>query len=208
MLTRDDLNDALDSWFVEERERLGGKPPAETIVAFLRGQLPAEESARVQTLLAYYPELTPLLKERSDKERAARKRTTLKMYVGATTLMAAILASDTLQQRRKSGQPVVPSSHHEFNPLLARGPATIYELTAGQQRYLITIVPSEPPAATAYNLEIARDARVLWRAQHVRPVNDVFIIDIPGAFLTPGTYTLSIRADGKIVDRYSFRVTQ
>jgi hypothetical protein len=206
MITKDDLHDALDEWILDERERLGGRPTDQQIVAFLRGELEPAEAARVQALLAYYPELTPLLKERSDKDRAARKRTAMKVYAGAATLLSILLGTDTLQQRRKSIEPAVPSSHHEFNTLRARGPSAVYELKAGQQRHLITLVPGEPPRDTSYNLEIARDARVLWSATNVRPVNDVFIVDIPGQFLPPGTYTLSIAADGTVIDRYTFNV--
>jgi hypothetical protein len=206
MITKDDLHDALDEWILDERERLGGRPTDSQIVAFLRGELEPAEAARVQALLAYYPELTPLLKERVGKDRAARKRTAMKVYAGAATLLSILLGTDTLQQRRKSIEPAVPSSHHEFNTLRARGPSGVYELQAGQRRHLITLVPSEPPRETPYDLEITRDSRVLWTARNVRPIEDVFIVDIPGQFLPPGAYTMSITANGVVSDRYSFRV--
>lgn len=206
MITTDDWNDALDAWIAEERERLGGSPTPEEIVAFLRGELSPAEAARVQALLVYTPELTPLLSERSDRERATRKRASLRIYAGAVTLAVVLFGTDALQQRRRNAQPTVPSSHHEFNALLARGPAPVSELVAGQERYLITAVPSAPPAEPAYKLEITRDSRVLWSARDVRPIDDTFVIDVPGRFLTPGTYTLSVLADGRLVDRYPFRV--
>jgi anti-sigma factor RsiW len=208
MITKSNWTDALDAWVAEERERLGDPPTPEEIVAFLRGGLPPPEAARVQALLVYNPELTPLLAERSDRLRATRKRTSLRIYAGAVTLAAVLLGTDAMQQRRRSAEPSLPSSHHEFNALLARGPAPVYELPAGQERYLITAVPSAPPAEPAYELQILRGSRVLWSARDVRPVADTFVIYVPGRFLAPGTYTLNVLADGHLVDRYPFRVRE
>lgn len=204
MITKNDWDAALDAWVAEERERLGGPPSPEEIAAYLHGELPTAEEARVRALLVYYPELTPLLRTR----RATRRPSALRLYGVAATLVIALLGTDAIVQRRRSVQPSVPSSHHELNAVLTRGTgAPAYELPAGQARYLLTIVPPEPPAESAYELEIARESRVLWRARGVRPIDDTFVIDVPGAFLEAGTYTLLVRTDGQFVARYTFRVT-
>lgn len=207
MITKDDWNDALDAWIVEERERLGGPPSPEDVVAYLSGELPPSDAARVRALLVYYPELTPLLSERIEKPRARRRPFVLRTYAIAATLVIALLGMDAMQQRRRSAEPAVPS-HHTFEAPLSRGPESVYELPAGQPRYVITAVPTEPAAEREYELEITRDRRVLWRAKDVRPIENTFVVDIPGTFLSPGMYALKIRADGKLVDHYPFRVTR
>jgi hypothetical protein len=203
MITKNDWDAALDAWVAEERERLGGPPSRDELAAYLSGELPPAEEARVRALLVYYPGLTPLLRTR----RATRRLSALRLYAVAVTLVIALLSTDAIVQRRRSVQPSVPSSHHELNAVLTRGGAPAYELPAGQARYLLTIVPPEPPAESAYELEIVQESRVLWRARGVRPIDDTFVIDVPGAFLEPGTYTLLVRADGRFVARYTFRVT-
>lgn len=208
MITRTDWDNALDSWVADERERLGGPPSPEEVVAYLSGELPPAEAARVRALLVYYPELTPLLDERIEKPRVLGKPRVLQAYAIAATVTIALLTGVVVRLQEKSDQPAVPSSAHEFHALLARGvrSAVAYELPAGQERYLITAVPIEPPSEPAYEIEITRETAVLWRARGVRPLNDTFVIDIPGGFLTPGTYTLSIKSAGHIVERYRFNV--
>lgn len=207
MITRDDWNDALDAWVDEERERLGGPPSREEVTAYLRGDLPPAEAARVRALLVYYPELTPLLNARAPKPRRPRA---LQFYAVAATLSVALLATDAVRQRARNAQPVVPSAHVELDAVLTRsGAATdASELRAGEARYLLTLVPPERPAASDYEIEIARDARVLWSRRGVRPIDDTFVIDVPGAFLEPGTYTLHVFTGGRMVARYALRVTR
>lgn len=205
MITKTDWDEALDAWIDGERERLGGPPSPEDVVAFLGGELSPAEAARVRALLVYYPELTPLLDERIEKPRRARA---LQLYAIAATFAVALLAADAIHQRLKSRHPVVPSTAYELTALRARGDTgPAYALPAGQQRYLITAIPSEPPDEQApYDFEITRDGRVVWRARDVRPLNDAFVVDIPGEFLTPGTYTLNVNKAGRIVERYPFIV--
>ena len=98
------------------------------------------------------------------------------------------------------------SSSHELNPFRTRGGGVAYTLPAGERLYLITAVPSEPPSEDAYRIEIARGAKVLWSARDVRPVDDTFVITVPGEFLQPGTYTLKIYDGSRLTDSYAFRV--
>ena len=196
MITRDDWNAALDAWVEQERERLGGHPSPAEIAAYLRGELSAAESARVRALLVYYPELTPLLaKPRS------RRISWVHGYAIAATLVVAFLAI----QPRKPGEPVVPTSRHEFTAFRVRGPAPEYEIPAGDSPYQIVAVPSVPPADDPYRIQIVRDSQLVWSID-VRPLEDTFVIDIPGKFLKPGAYTMRISRQGELIERYPFRV--
>lgn len=207
MTTKRDWDNALDTWVEEERERLGGPPSPEDVVAYLSGELPAAEAARVRALLVYYPELTPLLTERIEQPRVVRKPLALRLYAIAATAVIALLGVNAIEQRRESARPAVVVSQHELNANLTRsgGGRFTYELPAGRERYLITAVPAQPPTETAYTLEIRRDGRVLWSARRVRPVDDTFVLDVPGAFLEPGAYALDVRAGGRLIERYPFR---
>lgn len=206
MITKRDWDNALDTWVEAERERLGGPPSPEDVVAYLSGELPPAEAARVRALLVYYPELTPLLTERIEKPRVVRKPFALRLYAVAATAVIALLGVNAIEQRRESARPAVVVSQHELNANLTRsGGGSTYELPAGRERYLITAVPTDPPTEPAYTLEITREGRVLWRARGVRPVDDTFVIDVPGAFLKPGSYALNVRAGDRLVERYPFK---
>lgn len=206
MITKSDWNDALDAWVGHERERLGGTPSREEVMAYLRGELSSAEAARVRALLVYDPELTPLLNAPVPKSRKPRP---LQLYAAAATLAIALLTTDAIRQRARNAQPAIPTSTHALDADLTRsGAAAIeQELPAGEGRYLLTLVPPEPPAAGEYALEIARDARVLWSKDGVRPIDGTFLIDVPGKFLEPGSYTAYVLRDGRLVARYAFRVT-
>ncbi len=208
MITKDEWNDALDAWVVEERERLGGPPTPEEVVAYLSGALAPAAAARIRALLVYYPELTHLLMTRTEKPRELRKPVALRLYAAAATLAFVTVGATAIREHRQNIVPVALSSHHEFTTDHARGRGPLYVLPGGQRRYLVTAVPTQLPTEPAYELEIARNANVLWTATDVSPINDAFVIDIPGEFLEPGAYTLSIRAGERVVDRFPFRVTE
>lgn len=201
MTTKAEWNAALDSWVAEERDRLGGPPSPEEVVAYLSGELSGDAGARVRALLVYYPELTPLLDGRIEP-RPRRRPFALQAYAAAATFVIGALLFV-----RDDRDPIVATSHHELTPFRARGPAAVYELPAGEPQYLVTIVPSSPPAG-AYDIEIARGGKVVWRARDVRAVDGTFVLTIPGAFLDDGTYTLNVRSGGgRLVDQYRFRIT-
>lgn len=201
MITKHDWDEALESWVAGERERLGGPPSPEDVVAFLSGALPRVEAERVQALLVYYPELTPLLHECAAPPRVRIAR--LHYLAIAAMFVLAVLSALLVREHRKNGLPIVQESPHELTPLQTRsagGPAS--ELRTGARRYLLTLVPSRPPAERAYTLEIERDGRVLWRAEDVHPAGGRFALSVPGEFFEPGTYRLHLYAGGRIVDRY------
>lgn len=199
MITRNDWNDALGAWAEEERERLGGPPSPEEVVAYLRGELSGAAEERVRALLVYDTALTPLLDERVAKPR--RERFAWRAYAVAATIVLAVLA---VQWPRP--EPSAPTSHYELTPFRTRGPAVVAELPAAKGESLLTVVPSAPPADTGHDIEIARDSKVLWRLRGVRPIDNAFVITIPAGFLEPGTYTLNISVDGRRTDSYRFGV--
>ncbi|HEX6099178.1 MAG TPA: hypothetical protein VF432_22890 [Thermoanaerobaculia bacterium] len=199
MITKNDWDDALNAWAEEERERLGGPPSPEEVMAYLDGELSGAAAERVRALLVYSPELTPLLDERVEKPQ--HKPLALRAYAVAATVVLALLLVN-----RPDREPAVASSHHEFSPLLTRGTGVTRELPAGEREYVITVVPSQPPDGE-HEIEIARGTKRLWSAGGVHPIDDTFIVTIPGEFLDVGTYTLIVRGDDGVVDRYAFRVT-
>jgi hypothetical protein len=67
MIGKDDWDAATSDFMARERERLGGPPSAEDVVAFARGELTGAQAERVRTLLVYYPELLAPLPEAGDE---------------------------------------------------------------------------------------------------------------------------------------------
>lgn len=201
MITKHDWDDALDAWTAGERERLGGPPAAEEIVAYRNGELSRADAARVRALLVYYPELTPFV-------RRPRKLAWLRPYAAAATVTVAMLGTVVVQLQHRIAMPAVHSARHELEAFRTRGPGLVHELPAGERRYHIVAVPSEPPDAGEYRLEIVRDSDVLWSARGVRPVDDAFDISIPGEFLEPGTYTLNVYDERHLIERYTLRVVE
>jgi hypothetical protein len=63
MITRTDWQAVHDQLMADERGRLGDPPTAEELLAYTRGELPAEEEARVRHRLVLYPDLVRTLTE-------------------------------------------------------------------------------------------------------------------------------------------------
>lgn len=193
MITKDDWNDALDAWVADERERLGGPPSPEDVVAYLSGELPPADAARVRALLVYYPEFTPLLDERIEKPRQRRPAMAVRLYAVAAMLVISMLTGLLVREHRKNGMPVVHTARHELRSFPTRGGGPTYVLPAGEERYLLAVTTA---MSTADEIRIARGAEVLWRASDVRAVDGTFTLSVPGRFLKPGTYTLSLHSEG------------
>lgn len=210
MITKNDWDDALDAWVEDERERLGGPPSPEEVVAFLSGALSPADAARVRTLLVYYPELTDLLTERIEQPRVSWKPAALRVYAVAATLVIAMLAIAVAREWKTNTQPSFHTARHELTSFPTRGIAPVQEIAGGQQRYRIVAVPSQLPADGEYEIEITRGKAVLWRAGGVPPVDGAFDISVPGAFLKPGEYALNVYAphdaERRLIEHYRFRV--
>lgn len=67
------LEEAYADLIRRGRERVGGPPTPEEVVAYSRGELPEAEAARFQERLAYYPDIARILSEEEpppgDEER-------------------------------------------------------------------------------------------------------------------------------------------
>lgn len=63
MIGKDDWHAAAEELMARERERLGGPPTPEEVVAYSRGELSDEQAERVRALLVHYPQLTDVLTE-------------------------------------------------------------------------------------------------------------------------------------------------
>jgi hypothetical protein len=211
-MSKNDWDAALDEWVTEERERLGGPPEPEEVVAFLRGELPEADAARVQALLVYYHELTSLLDEKLERKRPATRW----LPVAASLLIAVVAIIQLTQSRRKPQQPYVMATKHELRSVLMRGetrPAPPYVLPDNETQYRLAPVLSDPPRDPAYRLELVylSDAtpRRVWISGLVQPP---FEIVVPREFLGDGLYQLNVLGvDGArthVVEQFRFRTPQ
>jgi hypothetical protein len=212
-MSKNDWDAALDEWVTEERERLGGPPEPEEVVAFLRGELPEADAARVQALLVYYPELTSLLDERVERKRPALRW----LPLAASLLIAGIAVVQLTSSRRESHQPYVMAAKHELRSVLMRGgamkPPPPYALPDGEEQYRLAPVLSEPPRDPAYRLELVylsdETPRRVWISDFMQPP---FEIVVPREFLRDGLYQLNVLgvdgARAHLVAQFQFRTPQ
>ncbi len=208
MITKNDWNDALDAWVEEERERLGGPPSPEEVVAYVSGALAPPDAARVRALLVYYPEMTDLLDERIEAPRAPWRSEALRFYAIAATFVIAVLTGVIVQQQREITRPVVHSSRYTLTAFHSRGTAPVQEMIAGERQYRVVAIPSKRLTESHYDVEIRRGTEVLWRERDVAPLDNAFDITIPGRFLRVGQYKLDVYSgeDRRLIVSYPFRV--
>jgi hypothetical protein len=184
MITKDDWNAALDAWVAGERERLGGPPRPEEIAAYVRGELPRAEASRVQSLLVYYPELTPFLTKKP------RRRPAVLRYLP----IAAVVALAFFMIPRRDA-PFAIESKHELHAieLRGRGVAPPYELPLNEDRLVLAAFLSESPRDPAYRIEIIRNDERIWTSHDVQPTREGALeVAIPRGFLHAGLYRLDI----------------
>lgn len=205
-MSKHDWDAALDEWVAEERERLGGPPEPEEVVAFLRGELPEADAARVQALLVYYPELTSLL-----EERVERKSSSMRWLPVAASLLIAVVA--VVQLTPSKQQPYVIAAKQELRSVMMRGGATPAVTLPDQERWHLAPVLTGPPDDPAYRLEIVDlsddTPRRIWISGFVQPP---FEIVVPRAFLRDGLYQLNVLgvdgARSHVVEQFRFRTPQ
>lgn len=211
--------DPFEVWAAQKRERLGGPPTPEEVVAFLRGELNEKEAARVQALLVYYPELTPLLRERKRVVPRKRRIWTRALPVAAAAVIAlqTILLVQSRMQLAGARRPHVHEARHELEsaPLIRGfGGTPVPELPAGESEYLIALTLTGRPNTRNYRLDLldlsAPRKRVVWSASSVRPNERTFNLTIPGTYLRPGSYTIDVYAAAEggvyLLERFPFDV--
>jgi len=205
MMTKDDWNDALDTWIDSEGHRLGGSPTPEEVVAYLRGELSAADAARVRALLVYDPALTPLLQERTTNIVPFRRRL-LPIAAALVIALQTVLLIQSRVQIAQMNRPFAHESRHELEAVpLTRGPAPpppVTDLPAGEARYLLALPVDEPSS----RIDLVDRSGVVWSETEVRPIEGSIELEIPGKFLRPGSYRIDVYGEGHLVKRFAFRV--
>jgi hypothetical protein len=193
MITKQDWDTALDRWIVRERERLGGPPSPEEVVAFTRGELPQRESARVRALLVYYPELTPLLDDAIPPRVSALAWRDARLGAIAAAFIIAVLSVMLVLQMKHDREPFAYTSRHTVDLRNSRGGTEwhIYALPSNEEQVLLDVLLPEDLPYRAYRVEITdvRQSKIVWSAAELRAP---FSISIPRKFLRPGTYRLDV----------------
>lgn len=218
MITKSELQAIHGQKLAERRRRLGPPPSNEELFAFMRGELSADDEARVRELLIAYPELARAMAEPfpedgdlSEAELDAHWKSLQKRIHGdpvqsrvrfwrrtsAALAAAMILAfGGIVWQRQASVAPGVASKYLLF-PEGQRGPGDAATLVmADDAPYVLVTSLINPPRFEKYRLEIATTdptPRTLWTSPPLRrPDNDTFEIVVPGAFLAPGRYQVVV----------------
>lgn len=225
MITKNDWDAALDEWVAAERERLGGPPTPEEVVAYTRGELTGADAARVRALLVYYPELTSLLTEVPPSSAPVvplKRHAYGRMLPIAAGLVIALLTVLLVQSRwelarmsREQLEPYVHQTRHELRPLRARGATPeppSYELPAGEERYLLALTIWESRAYHDYRIEIVRtsppEPKPVWTTTGIQPVGGTFELSVSRELLQAGSYRIDIygRGDGEERRLESYRI--
>lgn len=219
MITKSELQAIHGQKLAERRRRLGPPPSNEELFAFMRGELSADDEARVRELLIAYPELARAMAEPfpeesdlSDAELDAhwsslqkrihgdpvQRRVRFWRRTSAALAAAMILAfGGIVWQRQASVAPRMAAGEHVLFPDGQRGPGDAATLiTADGDSFLLIVSLVNPDEYRKYRLElVTTDAtpRTLWTSPVLRrPDNDTFRIVVPGAFLAPGRYQVVV----------------
>ncbi|HYO78359.1 MAG TPA: hypothetical protein VE010_18010 [Thermoanaerobaculia bacterium] len=207
MITKNDWDAALDAWIIAERERLGGPPTPEEVVAYTRGELMPAEAARVRALLVYYPELTELLTHKTPAPAQFKAKRTFRQFMPlAAGLLIALLTILLLQSRwelarapRYGGAPYIHQSRHVLEAVRSRGlpnNARVYELPAAEERYLLALVIDER-AYRAFRVDIVEASRanetIVWTANMDATADGTIELSVPRQLIADGTYRIDVR---------------
>lgn len=220
MITKSELQAIHGRITSERRDRLGPPPTDEELFAFMRGELPPADEARVRELLIAYPELARAMAEPfpgedegelSEIELASHwsalqkrihgdavlRRTRAWQWTSAALAAALVVAFVGLVRfRQESLAPRVASDAQLLLPDGQRGAGDPFPpLTAQGDSFVLMASLINPPAFASYRLEIveAGASRILWTSPELqRPANDTFQIVVPRAFLRPGKYRIVI----------------
>lgn len=217
MTMNDDWNAAEDEIMRSERERLGGPPAPEEVVAFLRGDLSPSDAERVRALLVYYPGLTDLLADATppaesatmspeelrrrweSMQRPARRPDFARRALPlAATLLVGFVAGSLVQPFRRE-VPQTFDLSHELHPLSERrGPAeqSAHPLPADENEYLLVLMLGQETNYREYRVDLLDSSvppRLLWRSSGLRRVDSrPFAISVPRRFLDRGVYRLEL----------------
>jgi hypothetical protein len=224
MITKNDWDAALDAWVTEERERLGGPPTPEEVVAYTRGELADAEAARVRALLVYYPELTSLLLDDADAPALPKRWTPhslLRFMPLAAGLLIALLTVLLIQSRgelarsaQENRTPYVHQTRYELQALQSRGVGElpVYELPPGEERYLLALTLLSETAYERYRIDIVAisggRSNVVSTMKTVRPAEGTLELSVPRPLIQSGTFRIDVYGiEGDRTERVeSFRI--
>jgi hypothetical protein len=217
-MRKDDWNDAASAWIAAERERLGGPPTAEEVVACQRGELPVDEAARVRALLVYYPELTSLLIE-SDPEpvddelsefELARDRAAIHRRIAAKPrfqfrvlmevaagVTIALLGGLLIHARTENREPYLQARHELRNVLTRGGGSDVpFDLPASSDRYLLALTLAKHYDYAAYRIDIVdltpSGPKTLRSISGATPVDGTFELSVPPELLASGSSRIDV----------------
>ncbi|HEX8253628.1 MAG TPA: hypothetical protein VF846_10790 [Thermoanaerobaculia bacterium] len=222
MITKNDWDAALDAWIIAERERLGGPPTPDEVVAYTRGELMPAEAARVRALLVYYPELTELLTYKTPAPAQLKpKRTFRQIMPLAAGLLIALLTILLVQSRwelaraaRGSDEPYVHQTRHVLQAVRSRGPsinAPVHELPSAEERYLLALVIEERNYR-AFRIDIVHtsDEKVVRTANALQTADGTIELSVPRHLIADGTYRIDVRglerANAYLLESFHVRV--
>ena len=235
------IHDAL----IEVDGQAAEPPTAEEMIAYRRGELSAEDEARVRALLVRYPDLARAVATEfpaddarpgdpdylSEEDLDARWASMEKrigtgrvlQFHPAWLAVAAALAlvfaglywqaeSNMRQLRHELSLPRIASQEQLLLPDGSRGPSdgTTLAVEGDPLRLVVTLISAA--RYPRYRLEIVdANGTTLWSRADLQPSdNDTFTIDVPRAFLKPGTYQVILHGiDGAREERvasYTMRV--
>jgi hypothetical protein len=211
MMNENEWEAVRDALRAGDRAELGEPPTAEELMAYERGELSAEEAARVQQLLVAYPELarayaTPFPEEAElpqeviDRQwKAFRPRDTgarvLQFWRGVSAIAAAlaVLFGAMLWQKHNDLlQPRVLPEAHLLTPDGRRGgEPQHYALTPHGDSVLLVVSIIGPADYDTYRLELLRGDQRIWSSEAMpATASNSFDLVVPSALLAPGTYAV------------------
>lgn len=198
MITKNDWDAAAEEFMLAERERLGGPPTPEEVIAYSRGELSEADATRVRALLVYYPDLADILDEPAPPVRA--KFSVARALPIAAAVLFAIFAGISQWQvqrlTRERDAPRVLGERHALMPLQQRRGAsegTPYLLPARQKSSQLELLVNDTRTYPAYRVSIV-DARgkEQWSAPIERTQDNTFELSVFHAFLGEGTYRIRV----------------
>ena len=216
MSTKADWQSVNQELMAEQRQRLGEPPTAEELLAYMNGELSANEEEVMRDRLVAWPEIARSLAEPFPDQPEAVVRNVF-TYSKALALAAAVLllfGGLLWREHTTAGEPRVTT---EIIPLLsdgARGPESSPELPADSDYALVPSLVDQRPFA-AYRVDIVRadrqPERAIWSRGNVqRREDDTLMIYVRRSYLKRGRYQLHVYgANGTREERlatYTFRV--
>ncbi|HKO56970.1 MAG TPA: hypothetical protein VJ276_13930 [Thermoanaerobaculia bacterium] len=211
MSTRSEWEAAAEEFMATERERLGGPPTPEEVVAYARGELPEAEAARVRSLLVYYPELTSVLTEPAPRMAPRRPVTPVRLLAVAASALFIISAGLVVQVQRlrhELNEPHVLAVHDLEPKLLTRGSAQPpNRLIAGEKGSLLVL--DDLPEGPRYRIELMNGAKKMWSVSLKRQQDEPVSLSLPRG-LPPGSYRLDAYGadDSTPLAVYELRVSE